>query len=55
MMHTIADRHVEDLRDSLKRLTVIVEPLAIATVALMVGGIVLALASALVGVYETIG
>ncbi|MEQ1490084.1 MAG: type II secretion system F family protein [Terricaulis sp.] len=55
MMHTIADRHEEDLRDSLKRLTVIVEPMAIATVALMVGGIVLALASALVGVYETIG
>lgn len=55
MMHTIADRHEEDLRDALKRLTVIVEPLAIATVALMVGGIVLALASALVGVYETIG
>ncbi len=55
MLHTIADRHEEDLRDALKRLTVIVEPLAIATVALMVGGIVLALASALVGVYETIG
>lgn len=55
MMHTIADRHEEDLRDALKRLTVIVEPLAIATVALMVGGIVLALASSLVGVYETIG
>lgn len=55
MLHTIADRHEEDLRDSVKRLTVIVEPLAIATVALMVGGIVLALASALVGVYETIG
>lgn len=55
MMHTIAERHEEDLRDSLKRLTVIVEPLAIATVALMVGGIVLALASALVGVYEAIG
>lgn len=55
MMHVIADRHEEDLRDALKRLTVIVEPLAIATVALMVGGIVLALASALVGVYESIG
>lgn len=55
MLHTIADRHEEDLRDALKRLTVIVEPLAIATVALMIGAIVLALASALVGVYETIG
>jgi len=55
MLHTVADRHEEDLRDALKRLTVVVEPLAIATVALMVGGIVLALASALVGVYETIG
>lgn len=55
MMHVIADRHEEDLRDALKRLTVVVEPLAIATVALMVGGIVLALASALVGVYESIG
>jgi general secretion pathway protein F len=55
MLHTIADRHEEDLRDALKRLTVIVEPIAIAAVALMVGGIVLALASALVGVYETIG
>lgn len=55
MLHAVADRHEEDLRDALKRLTVIVEPLAIATVALMVGGIVLALASALVGVYESIG
>jgi general secretion pathway protein F len=55
MMHVIADRHEEDLRDALKRLTVIVEPLAIATVALMVGGIVLALAFAMVGVYESIG
>lgn len=55
MLHTIADRHEEDLHDALKRLTVIVEPAAIATVALLVGGIVLALASALVGVYETIG
>lgn len=55
MMHVIADRHEEDLRDALKRLTVVVEPLAIATVALMVGGIVLALASALMGVYESIG
>lgn len=55
MMHTIADRHEDDLRDALKRLTLIVEPVAIATVALMVGGIVLALASALVGVYESIG
>ena len=55
MLHTIADRHEENLRDALKRLTVVVEPLAIATVALMVGAIVLALASALVGVYETIG
>ena len=55
MMHVIADRHEEELRDALKRLTVIVEPLAIATVALMVGGIVLALAFALVGVYDSIG
>lgn len=55
MLHAIAARHEEDMRDALKRLTVIVEPVAIITVALMVGGIVLALASALVGVYETIG
>lgn len=55
MFHAIADRHEGDLRDAVKRLTVIIEPLAIATVALMVGAIVLALASALVGVYETIG
>lgn len=55
MFHTIANRQEEALRDALKRLTLIVEPAAIATVALMVGGIVLALASALVGVYEAIG
>jgi general secretion pathway protein F len=55
MLHVVADRHEENLRDALKRLTVVVEPLAIATVALMVGAIVLSLASALVGVYETIG
>ena len=55
MFHMIANRQEEALRDVLKRLTLIVEPAAIATVALMVGGIVLALASALVGVYEAIG
>ncbi|OQW58960.1 MAG: hypothetical protein A4S17_11570 [Proteobacteria bacterium HN_bin10] len=55
MLHTIADRHEENLQDALKRLTTVIEPLAIAAVALMVGGIVLSLASALVGVYESIG
>ncbi|UPT61157.1 MAG: type II secretion system F family protein [Hyphomonadaceae bacterium JAD_PAG50586_4] len=55
MFHAIANRQEEALRDALKRLTLIVEPVAIATVALLVGGIVLALASALAGVYEAIG
>ena len=55
MFRAVADRNEEDLRDALKRLTVIVEPLAIAAVALMVGAIVLGLASSLVGVYESIG
>ena len=55
MLHTIADRHEEHLRDTVKKLTIVIEPLAISIVAIMVGGIVLALASALVGVYETIG
>jgi type II secretory pathway component PulF len=55
MMHAVADRHEENFRDALRRFVSVVEPLAIAVVALMVGSIVLALASALVGVYETIG
>ncbi|ANP45720.1 type II secretion system F family protein [Candidatus Viadribacter manganicus] len=55
MLHVIADRHEEDLRDIIKRLTLILEPASIAFVALMVGAIVLSMASALVGVYETIG
>lgn len=55
MFRAVADRNEEDFRDALKRLTMLVEPLAIAIVASAIGVIVLSLVSALASIYESIG
>ncbi len=55
MFRAVADRNEEEMRDTLKRFTLILEPIAIAFVALLIGAIVLSLVSALVGIYESIG
>lgn len=52
MFAMIAERHEEDLRDALKRTAIIVEQGAIGLVALTIGAIVLAIASAITGVYD---
>lgn len=55
MFAVIAERHEDDLRDALKRLTALVEPAAIAIVALAIGAVVLSLVTAMTGIYDTIG
>lgn len=55
MFRNVADRNENAMRDSLKRLTVLVEPLAIGLVAIMIGGIVIGWVSALTSIYESIG
>ncbi|MFT3727220.1 MAG: type II secretion system F family protein [Terricaulis sp.] len=55
MFRNVADRNENAMRDALKRLTVLVEPIAIGLVALMVGAIVIGLVSALTSIYESIG
>jgi general secretion pathway protein F len=55
MFEAVAQKAEEDTRDALKRFTTILEPLAIALVAGFIGMIVVALVSALAGIYEAIG
>ena len=55
MFRAVADRNDEEMRDALKRFTLILEPVAIAVVASMIGAIVLGLVSALAGIYDSIG
>jgi general secretion pathway protein F len=55
MFQAVADRNDENMRDALKRFTLILEPIAIAVVAGMIGAIVLGLVSALASVYDAIG
>lgn len=55
MFRAVADRNEEEMRDALKRFTLILEPVAIGAVAMMIGAIVLGLVSALAGVYDSIG
>lgn len=55
MFRAVAERNDEEMRDALKRFTLILEPIAIGVVALSIGAIVLGLASALVRVYESVG
>jgi general secretion pathway protein F len=55
MFRAVADRNDEDMRDALKRFTLILEPLAIAVVASLIGAIVIGLVSALASIYDSIG
>jgi type II secretory pathway component PulF len=55
MFRAVADRNDADLKVALKRFTLIVEPVAVAIVAITIGAIVLGLVSALVSIYDSIG
>lgn len=55
MFRAVADRNDEDMRDALKRFTLVLEPAAIAVVAGFVGIIVLGLVSALASIYDSVG
>ncbi len=51
----IAQSYEEFLRDGLKRLTALLEPISIAIIALTIGAVVLSLVTAMTGLYESIG
>jgi general secretion pathway protein F len=51
----IAERYEAEVQETLKRATALIEPLAIAFVAVLIGLIAFALMSALSGVYEQVG
>ncbi len=55
MFRAVADRNDEDMRDAMKRFTLVLEPAAIALVAGFVGLIVLGLVSALASIYDVVG
>lgn len=55
MFTVIADRHEADLRTAMKRLTAVIEQVAVALVALVIGVVVLGLVGAMASVYESIG
>lgn len=55
MLGVLAEGYDDRLRDRLKRLTALVEPIAIGGIALIVGAIALSLVLALSSVYENIG
>jgi type II secretory pathway component PulF len=52
MMKAVADRYDEALQDDLKRLTALIEPLAIGIVALLVGAVAIGLITAMTSVYD---
>lgn len=54
MFAYIAERHEENFREALKRLTVLLEPLAIAFVSIAVGVVALGLVTAMTGVYDSV-
>lgn len=55
MFKAVAERNETDMRHTLKRITLVVEPVAIAIVAAFVGAIVLGLVSALASIYDAVG
>lgn len=55
MFKAAADRNEDEYRDALKRLTALVEPVAIALVAGAIGVVVISLVSALASIYDSIG
>lgn len=54
MFGFIAERHEQNLRDALKRLTGLIEPLAIGIVAVAVGAVAIGLVTAMSSVYDTV-
>jgi general secretion pathway protein F len=54
MFGYMADAHDERLRDDVKRITALIEPLAVAMIAGVVGMVALALVMALASIYETV-
>lgn len=55
MFTVIADRHEDDVRAGMKRMTTILEQVAIGLVALVIGTVVIGLVGAMTSIYETIG
>jgi general secretion pathway protein F len=54
MMGFIAERHENTLRDSIKRATTLVEPLAIGFVAIVIGMVAVGLVTAMTSIYDTV-
>jgi len=54
MVAAVAERYDEELRDGLKRLTSLVEPIAIGVVSLVVGAVAIGLITAMSSVYESV-
>jgi general secretion pathway protein F len=54
MFGFLADRYDGELRDSVKRMTALLEPLAVGMIAVMVGIIALSLVTALTSIYDVI-
>ncbi len=54
MFGFLADRYDVDLRDAVKRMTALLEPMAVGTIAIMVGVIALALVTALSSIYDVV-
>ncbi|MBI1392949.1 MAG: hypothetical protein GC152_09440 [Alphaproteobacteria bacterium] len=54
MLAAVAERYDEELRDGLKRLTSLVEPIAIGVVSLIVGAVAIGLITAMSSVYESV-
>jgi general secretion pathway protein F len=55
MFGFLADGYDAELKDAVKRLTAVIEPLAIGVISIIVGVVALSLVMALSSVYETIG
>ncbi|MDX2233489.1 MAG: type II secretion system F family protein [Hyphomonadaceae bacterium] len=55
MLAVIADRHEGELRTAMKRVTSVLEQVAVALVATVIGAVVLGLVGAMTSVYETLG
>ena len=54
MFSALADKYEGELRDGLKRLMSLIEPVAIGMIALIVGAVALSLVMALTSIYETV-
>ncbi len=55
MFGALADKYEAELKDGVKRLLALLEPIAIGAIALMVGAVALSLVGALASLYDTVG